>query len=160
MLLYHESDHLLVHCILGHYYHRRFLARLAQHCASTVPLRAKSTRNSAIYKLMAEICRCDVQFDHRPLTSPGYILWILETITMPRFLIPIPINGPFLYQFPLLKIAIPFLFSLCFPFLVTYSFFGKCLAAGVGGSRLQISPVTFISPARPTASPFHIEQTF
>jgi hypothetical protein len=58
MLLYHESDQPLSHCILGHYYHRRFLTKLAQHCASIVPLPTISTRNFAIYKLTAEICHC------------------------------------------------------------------------------------------------------
>jgi len=75
IILYHEPNQPPVHYILGQYYHRRFLARLTQHCASTIPLRTKSTQNSAIYKLMAEIYRCDMQFDHRPLTSLGYILW-------------------------------------------------------------------------------------
>jgi hypothetical protein len=41
------------------------------------------------------------------------------------------INGAFLQQFPLPKIAIRFLFSLFFPFLTR--FFGKCLGAGFGG---------------------------
>jgi hypothetical protein len=58
MLLYHESDQPLTHCILGHYYHRRFLARLAQHCASIVPLPTNNTQNSAIYKLTVEIRHC------------------------------------------------------------------------------------------------------
>jgi hypothetical protein len=42
------------------------------------------------------------------------------------------INWAFLQQFPLPKIAFRFLFALCFPFLVTYSFFKKCLGAGFG----------------------------
>jgi hypothetical protein len=58
MLLYHESDQPLPHCILGHYFHRRFPARLAQHCASIVPRPTNNTQNSTIYKLTVRIRHC------------------------------------------------------------------------------------------------------
>jgi hypothetical protein len=58
MFLYHESNQSLTHCILGHYYHHRFLAKLAQHCALIVLLPTNSTENSTTYKLATEICHC------------------------------------------------------------------------------------------------------
>jgi hypothetical protein len=58
MILYHDSDQPLTHFILGHYYHRWFLARLAQHSTSIVPLPTNSTQNYTIYKLAIEIRHC------------------------------------------------------------------------------------------------------
>jgi hypothetical protein len=60
MLLYHEFDHPLTYYILGNYYHRWFLARIAQHCTSIVLLPTNITLNSMIYKLTTEIHHCSL----------------------------------------------------------------------------------------------------
>ena len=70
------------------------------------------------------------------------------------------INGDFLHQFPLLKIAILFLF---FPLLYLSGYllvFQKMSRCGSWRIHVLIFPLNFISPTQSVASPFHIEQNF
>jgi len=88
MILYHDFYQPLPHSILGHYFHRWFLTKPSQHCASIVPRPTKNNQSSTIYKLTTEIHHYslfsvthfesnfgDIQFDHWALTSPEYNLW-------------------------------------------------------------------------------------